>query len=90
MSRPNPDDFARQTLWHLNLIRAELLEQTELIIPLAAEKLGRSEDDLGEQFVRRVNVRAEVLYRQALKASGLREDLPPPPLPPGRAINPRV
>jgi hypothetical protein len=90
MSTPNPSEFARQTLWHLSLIRAEISEQSELLIGLSARGVGRSEKDLGELFVQQVNAQAEELYQQAIQAAGLEEGPDSPPLPPGRVANRRV
>ena len=52
-------------------VRAELSELSELIIPLAAKQLGKTEEELGQMFVDLVNARADELYLAAVKDAGL-------------------
>jgi len=86
--KPNANEFGRQMLWHISVLRAEISEQSELLIDLA-KAAGCCKEDVGQLFVQQVNAQAEVLYREAIQAAGLKEGPDSPPLPPGRAVNPR-
>ena len=77
MSRPDPEEYARQVLWQLCGIRAELKSVSQDVIAIRRQlglgpELGKALQDLETETALQ-----QQMYEQACQRAGVAKDAPP-------------
>lgn len=71
--KPNPDEFAKEVLWQLALLRADVQEVKLLTAELIVLRTGKDGAEVQKQWREKKIACAEKFYRRAAKAVGLPE-----------------
>jgi hypothetical protein len=76
MEKPDAEEFARNVMWHLTWLRAELYATRRMVAEILSQHNGQSVADIEAIWLEKAAKEQESIYLQAMVESKIHSGLP--------------